>query len=448
MKNLKFSMLAFTILLGSSFASEKVAFFESKIRPVLIKHCYKCHSIDSGKHKGGLLVDSREALLSGGDSGPSIVPGKPEESLFIKAISYKDLELQMPEKKQLPVQVIKDFEKWVRDGAIDPRQTKGLAKKRTKMVDGRKDYWSFQSIKKSAFSQNSIDGFLDKKIASQGLEKSGKAKPESLIRRLYFDLIGLPPTPEEIQSFKNLPTQKNYETIAKTLMNTPQFGEKWGRFWLDLARYSETAGGGRSYPIPITWRYRSYVIDSFNEDKAYNQFLTEQIAGDLLEAKTDDDKAKHLIATGFMAMGAKPLDLQNKQQLDLDHVDEQLDTLGKATLGMTIGCARCHDHEFDPISTRDYYRMAAIFQNTDAMTHASTSNITVYGLPGSTKERVEAAVKNIGVYRNLGKKITKLEREVQSGNIKAVKEIQQKRQEFARLVKSDSQMPVAIALND
>ncbi|MCM8537256.1 MAG: PSD1 and planctomycete cytochrome C domain-containing protein [Lentisphaeraceae bacterium] len=448
MKNLKFNLLAFYVLLGSSLASEKLAFFESNIRPVLIKHCYKCHSIESGKHKGGLLVDSREALLTGGDSGPSIVPGKSEQSLFIKAISYKDLDLQMPEKKQLPEQVIKDFEKWVRDGAVDPREVKGVAQKRAKMVDGRKNYWSFQSIKKSAFTQKTIDGFLNQKIAAVGLTKSAKAKPESLLRRLYFDLTGLPPTPEEIQNFKSSPTPENYERIAKSLMDSSQFGEKWGRFWLDLVRYSETAGGGRSYPIPITWRYRSYVIDSFNQDKAYDQFLREQIAGDLLEAKNDQDKARNLIATGFMAMGAKPLDLQNKEQLDLDHVDEQLDTLGKSTLGMTIGCARCHDHEFDPITTRDYYRMAAIFQNTDAMTHASTSNITVYGLPGATEERVKAAVKNIGVYRNLGKRITKLEREVQSGNKGAVKEIQQKRQEFARLVKADSQMPVAIALND
>lgn len=427
---------------------EKLAFFESKIRPVLVEHCYKCHSVKSGKHKGGLLVDSRDALLKGGDSGPSIVPGKVEESLLITAISYKDLDLQMPEKKQLPKHIVDDFEKWVKDGAVDPRKGKASVTKRTKMDDGRRNHWSFQSIKKINDKNKSIDAFLDDKIFAKGLKKGEEANSESLIRRLYIDLIGLPPEPEEIVDFIGNPSDENYNDHVDKLLQSSQFGVKWARFWLDLARYSETAGGGRSYPVPIAWRYRSYVINAFNSDLPYNQFVQEQIAGDLLPAKNDDQKARRQIATGFMAIGAKPLDLQDKAQLTLDHVDEQLDTLGKVTMGMTIGCARCHDHEFDPITTRDYYRMSAIFQNTDAMTRANISNFSVFPLPGATAKDVKDAVKNIATYRSLGTSISSLERKLQSGGDVIAKQMKEKVEKFAQLVKDDSQMPVSLGLSD
>lgn len=440
-----FILISFCITLS---ADTKLAFFETKIRPVLVEHCYKCHSIKSGKDKGGLLVDSRSALLKGGDSGPSIVPGNPEESLLISAISYKDLDLQMPEKKQLPKHIVDNFVKWVKDGAADPRKTAGTVEKRTKMSDGRRDHWSFQPIKKSNFSQTSIDAFIDHAIESKGINKTVAAKPEELLRRVYIDLIGLPPSPEEIAEFTENPSRQNYEKTVDRLIKSEQFGVKWGRFWLDLARYAETAGGGRSYPVPITWRYRSYVIDTFNNDTPYNHFLKEQVAGDLLESKNDKEKARNLVATGFMAIGAKPLDLQNKEQLTLDHVDEQLDTLGKVTMGMTIGCARCHDHEFDPITTRDYYRMSAIFQNTNAMTKANISNFSVFALPGGTEKDVKEAVKNIETYRSLGTSISSLERKLQSGDSKIQKQMAEKVSKLAQLIKEDSVMQVTIGMND
>ena len=442
-------MLIF-LMLSSTSGDEraKLDFFESKIRPVLIKHCYKCHSVESKKHKGGLLVDSKEALLKGGDSGPSIVPEKPEKSLLIKAITYKDLDLQMPEKKQLPKHIIDDFIKWVKDGAVDPRKAQGTVTKRTKMDDGRRNHWSFQAIKKVKFKHNSIDGFIDTKIMKAGLSKTSEAEPEALIRRIYIDLTGLPPEPEVIEDFRGNPSDENYLLHVDKLLKSSQFGAHWARFWLDLARYSETAGGGRSYPVPIAWRYRSYVIDVFNKDIPYSQFLKEQIAGDLLDAKTTEDKARQLIATTFMSIGAKPLDLQNKPQLELDHVDEQLDTLGKVTMGMTIGCARCHDHEFDPISTRDYYRMSAIFQNSNAMTRGNISHFTVYPLPGTDKKTVEEAVKHIEKFRGLGTSIASLERKVQRGESKVQPQIDKKVAEFAALVKTNSKIPVSLGLSD
>ena len=440
------AFLTVSTLLASD--QEKLAFFETKIRPVLVKHCYKCHSIESGKHKGGLLVDSKDALLKGGDSGPSIVPGNPDKSLLVVAITYKDLDLQMPEKKQLPEHIINDFIKWVKDGAVDPRKTKGSVKKRTKMDDGRRDHWAFKPIQKEGFSKKSIDEYIDSKIISAGLKKSAETNPDVLIRRLFIDLTGLPPEPEVLLEFRGNPSDENYERYVNELMNSPQFGTKWARFWLDLARYSETAGGGRSYPVPLAWRYRTYVINSFNKDLPYNQFLKEQIAGDLLDSNSDADKARNLVATTFMAIGAKPLDLQNKPQLELDHVDEQLDTLGKVTMGMTIGCARCHDHEFDPITTRDYYRMAAIFQNTDAMTRGNISHFTVYPLPGTDKKDVDLAVKHIGKFRGISTSIASLERQVQRGDTKVQPKIDSKVAEFAKILDENSKLPVALGLSD
>lgn len=441
---------------AQSMDQEKLNFFESKIRPVLVDSCYKCHSLESGKDKGGLLVDSRDALLKGGDSGPAIVPGKPQESLLIKAISYKDLDLQMPEKKQLPEKVIKDFEKWVEDGAVDPR-TSGKGKVSTnKMDDGRRNFWSFQpelkvnppKLTKDSWSRTDIDRFVLDKIIKKGLTPSSQAQPEDLLRRVYYDLIGLPPEPEIIDTFLKSPTEEHYRKIVENLLNSPQFGVKWARFWLDSARYSETAGGGRSYPVPFAWRYRNYVIESFNKDVPYNRFITEQLAGDLLPAESDEEKAGNMTATAFLAIGAKPLDLQNKPQLELDHVDEQMDTLGKLTMGMTIGCARCHDHAFDPITAKDYYRMAAIFQNTVAMVRANISRYSVLPLPGCDEKEVTEAVKNIEKFRGMGRNISDLERKIQAGQTKLLEKKESLEKQFHQLILTDSQKAVTIGVED
>lgn len=441
---------------AQSMDQEKLNFFESKIRPVLVESCYKCHSVESGKDKGGLLVDSREALLKGGDSGPAIVPGKPQESLLIKAISYKDLDLQMPEKKQLPEKVIKDFEKWVVDGAVDPRTSAKGKVSTNKMADGRRNHWSFQpeikikppKVKNDSWSRSDIDRFVLEKITLKGLIPSDQAAPADLLRRVYYDLIGLPPEPEIIDSFIKTPSEEHYRKIVDNLLNSPQFGVKWARFWLDSARYSETAGGGRSYPVPFAWRYRNYVIDSFNKDVPYNRFLTEQLAGDLLSAETDEEKAGNMTATAFLAIGAKPLDLQNKPQLELDHVDEQMDTLGKLTMGMTIGCARCHDHAFDPITTKDYYQMAAIFQNTVAMVKANISRYSVLPLPGCDEKGVKEAVDNIEKFRGMGRNISDLERKIQAGQKNLLEKKEKLEKQFHQLILTDSQKPVTLGVED
>lgn len=345
---------------------EQIKFFESKIRPALVKYCYECHSVESGDSRGGLFLDTRKGLLQGGDAGPAIVPGNHEESLLWEAITWDGYE--MPPSEQMPDSVIADFKEWINMGAPDPR-VREITQFTTKITKAdieksRTEHWSFQPPR----SQNdaTIDGIVAKRLEKEGLKPSPAADGYTLLRRLYFDLIGLPPTPSEIQEFQTA-FKSNPDSAIKAkvnqLLKMPQFGERWGRHWLDVARYAESSGS-RNTPYPHAWRYRDYVIDSFNDDTPYDRFITEQIAGDLLQIKNDKEWQENLIATGFLAIGVKHHDQKNPRQFMSDMVDEQIDTLTQSVIGLTVACARCHDHKYDPIPTDDYYSLAGIFHST------------------------------------------------------------------------------------
>ncbi|MCI0461933.1 MAG: DUF1553 domain-containing protein [Gemmataceae bacterium] len=368
-----------------------IEFFEKKIRPVLVEHCQECHSPARKKQRGGLYLDTRDALRKGGDSGPVLVPGKPEDSLLIKAIRYHDPDLRMPPKGKLPPAVVSDFEKWVAMGAPDPRT--GNAKVAWKELDleaGRK-FWAFQpprasplpAVKNPSWARSPIDRFILARLESQNLQPAPDADRATLIRRAYFTLIGLPPTPEEIDAFVKDRSSDAFVKVVDRLLASPHFGERWGRHWLDVARYADSSGGGRSLIFKDAWRYRDYVIDAFNADMPYDQFILEQIAGDLLNAKTPEERRRLLIATALLLLGPTNYERQDKPVLEMDIIDEQLDTLGKAFLGMTIGCARCHDHKFDPLPQKDYYALAGILKSTKWIVHSNVSKWSEQPLPVS-----------------------------------------------------------------
>lgn len=381
---------------GSATDQEGVAFFEARIRPVLVKECYSCHSAESKGLKGGLRLDHRAGILTGGDSGPALVPGKPEESLILEALRQQE-GLAMPPKGKLPERVIDDFSRWITIGAPDPRTnsktTASTPKPSIDLEAGRK-HWAYQPIKNhhpplvsnttrdDHGPLNSIDAFLLHRLQARELQPNPEADPRTLARRAYFDLLGRPPTPEEIDDYlaDDSRTPAAFEALVDRLLASPQFGERWGRHWLDVARFAESLTL-RGFILKEAWRYRDYVIESFNHDRPFRQFVVEQLAGDLLPATSLDDQRRQAIAVTFLTLGNTNLEEQDKKQLEMDVVDEQLDTLGKAFLAQTIGCARCHDHKFDPIPTRDYYALAGILKNTQLLEHANVSKWIESPLP-------------------------------------------------------------------
>ena len=349
---------------------EGLEFFEKKIRPVLSDKCYKCHSAQSAKVKGGLLLDSRETLLKGGDTGPAIVPGIPEKSLLIKAIHYEDEELQMPPKEQLTEAQIKDFEAWIRMGAPDPRKPgETVASKPAYDFEKEKKFWSYQpvknpappAVKNTAWVKSPIDRFILARLEGGGLSPVGPADKRTLIRRATFDLTGLPPAPAEIDAFLVDKAANAFEKLIDRLLTSPAYGEQWGRHWLDVVRYADTSGCNSDYPIPTAYKYRNWVIESFNQDKPYDQFLKEQIAGDLLPARDAQDHSNKIIATGYLAISRRFGSRNNEFHLT---IEDTIDNVGKAMMGLSVSCARCHDHKFDPIPTRDYYALYGIFNST------------------------------------------------------------------------------------
>jgi hypothetical protein len=375
--------------------------FEKKIRPVLEEHCYKCHSAEAEKNnklRGGLLLDSKAGIAAGGDSGPAFVAGKPKESLLIKSLHYTT-DTKMPPKGKLPETVIRDFEQWVTLGAPDPRAAETGSKKQIGMSleEGRK-FWSYQlpklpaipEVKQQAWASNEIDRFILASLEKNTLQPNPPADPAVLIRRLFFDLTGLPPTPEQVDAFVADPSEAAYAKLVDTLLNSPQFGERWGRHWLDVARFGESLTL-RGFILKDAWRYRDYVIEAFNSDVPFDRFLKQQIAGDLLPAASTEEARRNLIATTFLALGNTNLEEQDKKQLVMDFVDEQLDVIGKGLLGQTITCARCHDHKFDPIPTKDYYSLAGILKNSKSMEHSNVSKWIEVPLP--TDPATEAEIK-------------------------------------------------------
>lgn len=364
----RFAPISLLALTAAGAADDGVAFFESKVRPLLVKHCYECHSQES-KVKGGLLLDRKEGWQQGGDAGPALVPGDPDRSLLIHSIRYENEDLQMPPKSKLNEADIRILEQWVRMGAPDPRSASlaSAPPKPTLDIEAARQGWAFRplqtptipAVKNPSWPRGAIDAFILAEIEAKGLEPAADADMRTLKRRLSYDLTGLPPSDDSPVT--------DLAGYVDRLLQSPAFGEKWGRHWLDLARYADSNGGDRNYTFFQAWRYRNYVIDAFNGDLSYYDFVREQIAGDLLPSATDTQRRQRLIASTFLSLGPKMLTERDKEKLHLDTVDEQLDTLGKAMLGLSLGCARCHDHKFDPVTQRDYYALAGFLRGTEVV---------------------------------------------------------------------------------
>jgi hypothetical protein len=360
--------LAFLVGIGawpaaSQLTPEAVEFFEKRIRPVLAERCYPCHSAKVKEPLAGLRLDTRAGVLKGSLRGPVVVPGDPESSRLILAISYKDAHLQMPPKGKLPDSAIADLTAWVKMGLPDPR-TEEITEASRKGIDYERarKHWAFQPLKQAA---GTIDDFLAAKLAASKLKSAPPADRRTVIRRAYFDLIGLPPTPAEVAAFLNDTTPGAYEKVVDRLLASPHYGERWARHWLDLARYAETDGHEFDVDKPNAWRYRDYVIRAFNSDLPYDRFLMEQIAGDLLPKDRVIPGAEDVsVGTGFHYLGEVINTPVETFQALADNIDNQIDVFGKSFLGLTIACARCHDHKFDPIPTADYYALAGIFRST------------------------------------------------------------------------------------
>jgi hypothetical protein len=367
--------------LWAAASREGLEFFEKKIRPVLAENCYGCHSDRGKKPQGELRLDMMEWMLRGGASGkPAVVPGDPEKSLLILAVRQTDAKLQMPPGDKLIPEQIKDLEQWIKMGAPAPKDKNTVAAAATYDWSEAKNFWSFQPVKSveppkvrnEAWAKSPIDHFVLAKLEEKGLKPIGNADRLTLIRRATFDLTGLPPALEEIDAFLADRSPNAFEKVVDRLLASTAYGEKWGRHWLDVVRYADTAGDNSDYPVPAGYRYRNYVIESFNKDKPYDQFIREQIAGDLLPAlsreETEKEKYEKIVATGYLAMSRRFGSRNENMNLT---IDDTIDNMGKAFLGLSTACARCHDHKFDPIPTKDYYALYGIF------------NSSRYSFPGS-----------------------------------------------------------------
>ena len=358
--------------------SDLVEFFEKNVRPILIEHCYECHSAEDSE--GGLDLESGQAWRQGGDSGPAIQPGDPDHSLVIEAVRYRNRDLQMPPANRLELEQVATLEEWVRSGATDPREPSSNAAAPTGMTveEGRR-FWSLQPVatvsiprvEPGQWVKTPIDAFVSSRLQAKGIIPAPRADRRTLIRRVTYDLTGLPPTPEEVDRFLADDSPGAFDRLVERLLMSPHYGVRWGRHWLDVARYADSNGLDENLALGNAWRYRDYVIDAMNHDKPFDQFLIEQIAGDLMPGATRESK----IATGFLVLGAKVLAEPDREKLEMDTIDEQIDATGKAFLGMTLGCVRCHDHKFDPLKQTDYYALAAIFKSTKTFGDTNTGAI-------------------------------------------------------------------------
>ncbi len=361
---------------AESLSAADLKFFETRIRPVLVKHCYECHAADSKELGGKLRLDSHQAILTGGESGPALIGGKPDTSLIVQAMRYDGIE--MPPEKPLPENVINDFIAWVQRGAPYPQSVRPAT---ATQANSEKDrLWSLQPVEKppvpevqnQSWPRGALDHFVLVRLETNGLSPTRDASARTLIRRLYYDLIGLPPTVDDLEQFAvdyQRDGQAAVERLVDSLLESPQFGERWARHWLDVARFGESNGNdglSRNPTFPHAWRYRDYVIDAFNTDVPYDRFLTEQIAGDLIPSDSPEQRDRHLIATGFLAMASKPAKAMNNN-FDMDVVADQIDVIGSGVMGLSVACARCHDHKFDPVPTQDYYALAGMFTSTETM---------------------------------------------------------------------------------
>jgi cytochrome c553 len=333
--------------------------FEAQVRPLLLNRCGGCHG--GGKAQGGLSLESRAALLAGGTHGPAVLPGDPDRSRLMQAVRYQGA-LRMPPSERLTPDQVQLLADWISEGAVWPSAP---AKGRVGAA-----HWAFQPLRAPRFpairgtATQPIDRFILAGLEQARLTPNPPADRRTLLRRATFDLTGLPPTPEEVDAFLSDPAPGAFARVVDRLLDSPAFGERWGRHWLDVARYSDSNGRDWNEVFPNAWRYRDWVIRAFNQDLPFNEFVRRQLSGDLLPARDEQERYDHLVATGFLVMGPKLLAQQDRIQLALDIVDEQIDVTSKAFLGLTVSCARCHDHKFDPISTREYYALAGIFKST------------------------------------------------------------------------------------
>jgi len=372
--------------------------FEKKVRPILIKQCYKCHSAEAESLQGGLYVDSREGLLEGGDSGPAVVVGSPSESLLIEAIKHESFE--MPPEKQLPDDVIAEFELWIRSGLADPRERPAGATKGPRVLYSQKDavaHWAFQSIKRPSIPsiddpwvQTPVDAFVLERLRGAGLQPSPLADRRTLLRRASYDLTGIPPSLEAVESFEADRSSDAFSRGIDRLLASPHYGEKWGRHWLDLARYSDT-NGQRPAPTPeapfypFAWVYRDYVVDAFNRDLPFDRFIREQLAGDSFASESN---RRPLAGLGFLRVGQV-----FGQNVD-DRIDDRIDATAKAFLGLTVACARCHDHKLDPIYQSDYYALHGVFASSEDVDslYLDTSGTPEYDDYMQKRERLIAEI--------------------------------------------------------
>ncbi|MCB1021502.1 MAG: PSD1 domain-containing protein [Acidobacteria bacterium] len=364
--------------LGAGATPAQIEFFEKKIRPVLAEQCYACHSAQT-MALGELRVDSREAIRKGGTRGSAVTPGSPEASVLLKAISYADLDLKMPPTGKLSEQQIADFRLWIEMGAPDPREDKAAQSQGAPSgydFDKEREFWSFRPVEKPALPKVSkadwvatpVDAFLLARLEQEGMAPASEADKRTLIRRVTFDLVGLPPTPQEIEAFVADESPDAWQKLVERLLASPHYGERWARHWLDLVRFGETNGHEFDNDKLDAWRYRDYVVRAFNEDTPYNRFVAEQIAGDLLpdpRMTADGTRLDSPIGAGFYWLWEVLNSPTDSEKARADQVDNQIDVLGKTFFGMALGCARCHDHKFDPLPTADYYALAGVMHSTN-----------------------------------------------------------------------------------
>lgn len=352
--------------LSTTTAEDSIAFFEKEVRPLLVQYCYECHSAEAKKLRGELYLDSQPGWQRGGDTGPAIIPGNPDKSLLIQAIRYQVDDIEMPPKQKMPEAAVDALVAWVEMGAPDPRTEEAAPAPQKMDIEKGRKFWSFQPIgkpgipevKEAIWPRNPIDHFILSKLEEKGLRPAADADRSTLQRRLHLDLTGLPPLPDPR-------TDESLEDNIDQLIASHHFGERWARHWLDLARYADSSGGGASNLFPDAWKYRDHIIRSFNEDVPFDQFVKRQLAGDLLPSKNPDERFENLVATGLLVLGPRNYINDDEEAFHMDGADEQLDAVGRIFLGMTLGCARCHDHKFDPVPMDDYYALAGIFTSTE-----------------------------------------------------------------------------------
>jgi len=379
---------------GACGAEDDLRHFESRVRPLLVDRCGKCHGAKT--QWGSLRLDSRAAILKGGDTGPALVPGQPDQSLLLKAVRGTDPDLQMPPEGEKPLTAVEiaDLTTWIQRGAVFPESPTAGSPKRDPQ------HWAFQrpqtppvpAVQDATWSQTRVDPFILARLEAESVAPAPAADRRTLVRRLTFDLTGLPPVPDEIDEFLADERPDATARLVDRLMASPAYGERWGRHWLDVARYADSNGLDENVAHGNAWRYRDYVIQAWNADLPYDRFVLEQLAGDLIPAEDWQERNRLRIATGFLALGPKVLAEVDEVKMQMDIVDEQIDTVGRSLLGLTFGCARCHDHKFDPIETADYYALAGVFKSTRTMEHfRKVARWFENPLDGPESERLKAA---------------------------------------------------------